>query len=337
MLPRLLARSRRNLSIALVFAVALALFLGAGIWVNGFASAANGKSILIQAAILCVVAAGQTFVILSGGIDLSVPWMMTVAGVVAAVRAPTHGAVQTVLVVLVLGALIGLGNGIGVTLLQVPPIVMTLATNVMLSGAIVLYVGASPPSTAPSFATGMLYGTLFGIPGYAVVILATALVATVLLTMMAFGRSLYAVGTSVRVSRFAGVRTNRVVVGTYVLSAMAACVGGIALVGYVGSPFMGMGDPYQFASIAAVIVGGASILGGSGHYLGTLAGALLLTVLLSLLRTFSLGQGAIDIFYGSTILVAVWLVSPQLRRALSLRRGVPLDEQPDAGREPEPL
>ena len=334
---RLLARIRRNLSIALVFAVALALFLGAGIWVTGFGSAANGKSILIQAAILSVVAAGQTFVILSGGIDLSVPWMMTVAGVVAAVRAPTHGAVQTVLVVLALGALIGLANGAGVTLLQVPPIVMTLATNVMLSGAIVLYVGAAPPSTAPAFASGMLYGSLLGIPGYLVVIVVTALVATMLLTTTAYGRSLYAVGTSVRVSRFAGVRTNRVIVGSYTLSAMAACVAGVALVGYVGSPFMGMGDPYQFASIAAVIVGGASILGGSGHYVGTLAGALLLTVLLSLLRTFSLGQGAINIFYGATILVSVWLVSPQLRRALALRRGVPLDEQPDAGREPEAL
>jgi ribose transport system permease protein len=335
MLARLAARLRRNVSIVLVFVIALVLFLGAGIWVKGFGSVANGKSVLIQAAILGIVAAGQTFVILSGGIDLSVPWMMTVAGVVAAVRAPTHGAVQTLFLVLALGALIGLGNGIGVTLLQVPPIVMTLATNVMLSGAIVLYVGPSPPSTAPGFASGMLYGSLGGVPGYVVVIVATALVATALLTTTSFGRSLYAVGTSLRVSRFAGVRTSRVVVGTYVLSAIAACVAGIALVGYVGSPFMGMGDPYQFASIAAVIVGGASILGGSGHYLGTLAGALLLTVILSLLRTFSLGQGAINIFYGATILAAVWLVSPQLRRSLSPRRGVRLDEQPDASREPE--
>jgi ribose transport system permease protein len=336
MLHRFLARIWRNLSIALVFGVAFALFLGAGIWVSGFTSTANGKSILIQAAILSVVAAGQTFVILSGGIDLSVPWMMTVAGVIAAVRAPTHGAVAAVLVVLAVGALIGLGNGLGVTLLQVPPIVMTLATNVMLSGAIVLYVGASPPSTAPGFATDMLYGYLFGIPGYIVVIIVTALVSTILLTTTSFGRSLYAVGTSIRVSRFAGVHTNRTVVGAYVLSAIAASVAGIALVGYVGSPFMGMGDPYQFASIAAVIVGGASILGGSGHYLGTLAGALLLTVVLSLLHTFSLGQGAINIFYGATILVAVWLVSPQLRRWLPLGRGAPPDEQPETGHELEP-
>jgi ribose transport system permease protein len=319
-LRRLLARIRRNPSIPLVFGVAVALFFGAGIWVDGFGSVTNGRSILTQAAILAIVAAGQTFVILSGGIDLSVPWMMTVAGVVAAVRAPTNGAVATVATVLVLGALVGLGNGIGVTILQVPPIVMTLATNVMLSGAIVLYVGAAPPSTAPAFATGMLYGTLLGIPGYIVVLIVTAVISTILLTMTAFGRSLYAVGTSTRVSRFAGVRTNRVVAATYVLSSVAASIAGIALVGYVGSPFMGMGDPYQFASIAAVIVGGASILGGSGHYLGTLAGALLLTVLLTLLRSFSLGQGAINIFYGVTILVAVWLVSPQLRRVLSFRR-----------------
>jgi ribose transport system permease protein len=334
-LPRLLGRVRRNLSIPLAFLAALVLFVGAGIWVNGFASAVNARSILIQTAILAVVAAGQTFVILGGGIDLSVPWIMTVAGVVAAVRAPTHGAVETFAIVLALGALIGLANGIGVTVLQVPPIVMTLATNVMLSGAIVLYVGPSPPSTAPAFASGMLYGSVAGIPGYVLVILVTAAIATVLLTMTTFGRMLYALGTSLRVSRFAGVRTNRVLVGTYILSAVAACIAGIALTGYVGSPFLGMGDPYQFASIAAVIVGGASILGGSGHYLGTLAGALLLTVLLSLLHTFSLGQGAINIFYGATILVAVWLVSPQLRRTLSLghrARHPIIDEQPETAK-----
>lgn len=317
---RLLRRVRQNLSIVGVFIVALGLFLSAGIWVKGFTSVSDAKSILAQASILGVAAAGQTFVILGGGIDLSVPWMMTVAGIVATVRAGSHGGAQTILVVLALGAVVGLVNGIGVTALQVPPIVMTLATNVVLGGAIVLYVGPSPPSTAPGFATSMLYGSLLGVPGYVVVIVTTALASSVLLTMTTFGRSLYAVGTNQRVSRFAAVRTGRVIVGTYVLSGVAASIAGIALVGYVGSPFMGMGDPYQFATIAAVIVGGASILGGSGHFLGTLAGALLLTVLLALLHTFSLGQGAINIFYGATILVAVWLVSPQLRRKLRLRR-----------------
>lgn len=317
---RFLRRFRQNLSIVGVFLVAFALFLSAGVWVKGFTSVSDAKSILAQASILGLAAAGQTFVILGGGIDLSVPWMMTVAGIVATVRAETHGGPQTIVVVLVLGAVVGLVNGIGVTALQVPPIVMTLATNVVLGGAIVLYVGPAPPSNAPGFATSMLYGSPFGIPGYLIVIVATAIVSSVLLTMTTFGRSLYAVGTNQRVSRFAGVRTSRVLVGTYVLSGVSSSIAGIALVGYVGSPFMGMGDPYQFATIAAVIVGGASILGGSGHFLGTLAGALLLTILLALLHTFSLGQGTIDMFYGATILVAVWLVSPQLRRKLPQRR-----------------
>ena len=100
--PRMLGRLRRNVSILGVFAVTIALFFGAGIWVNGFASVSDARSILAQASILTVAAAGQTFVILGGGIDLSIPWTMTVAGIVATVRAETHDPVPTIVLVLVL-------------------------------------------------------------------------------------------------------------------------------------------------------------------------------------------------------------------------------------------
>jgi ribose transport system permease protein len=314
MLARWRSRLRRNLSIGLVFALAALLFLIASLAVSGFASANNLRNVLIQAVILAVVGAGQTFVIIGGGIDLSVPWMMTTGGVLIAVLSEGHDAALpgAILVVLALAAGVGLVNGAGVTVLSVPPIIMTLATNVMLSGGIVLYVGDSPPSKAPDSVVNLAFGDVHGLPIDAIILIITLLVSSVLLTLTPFGRRLYAIGTSERVSRFSGVQPLGVVMGSYVLCSLSAAVAGIVLLGYVGTSYLGMGDPYQFASIAAAIVGGASVLGGSGHYVGTLAGVLLLTILNSLLIVFNLGAGSISIFYGVTVLVSVWLASARV-------------------------
>src|SRR5205823_1679001 len=112
---------------------------------------------------------------------------------------------------------------------------------------------------------------------------------SVLLSLTVFGRRLYAVGTSPSVSRFSGVSIRNITIGSYILSSIAAAVGGMLLLAYVNNAYFGMGDPFLFTSISAVVVGGASILGGSGHFIGTLGGALLLTIANALLIVFSLG------------------------------------------------
>lgn len=113
------------------------------------------------------------------------------------------------------------------------------------------------------------------------------------------------------VSRFSGIQPISVLLPAYMLSSIAAAMAGMVFLGFVGLAYPGMGDRYLFVSIAAVIVGGASILGGSGHYFGTMAGALLITVVNVLLIILNLGAGAINIFYGLIILVSVWIASIQ--------------------------
>jgi ribose transport system permease protein len=129
--------------------------------------------------------------------------------------------------------------------------------------------------------------------------------ATLLLSKAAFGRYLYALGTNVTVAEFSGVPTTRTALLTYVISGFTAALAGVLLTGYSGQAYLGMGDAYLFTSIAAVAVGGASILGGSGHYLGTVAGAMVLTILTGLLPALNLSSGALLIVYGAVILVTV--------------------------------
>jgi ribose transport system permease protein len=119
------------------------------------------------------------------------------------------------------------------------------------------------------------------------------------------------------VARFSGIATSRVTVITYIVSGLAAALAGIVLTGYTGQAYLGMGDPYLFSSVAAVAIGGASILGGSGHYLGTVAGALILTVLAGLLPILNLNPAALQIIYGVVILVTVAASTLPWRQAVA--------------------
>ncbi len=321
MRARIAARLQRNVAILLVYGLTVLLFIGASIAVSGFSSAANVKNILLLATILGIAAAGQTLVILGAGIDLSMPWTITSSAVLTA--SLSHGSSRPLLwvipLVLALAVLIGAFNGLGVSLLGISPIVMTLATNVMLSGLLTLRVQVGSPVAAPSAITDLASGELFGLPVPLFLLLGVMAVMTVVLTYTPFGRRVYAVGANGTASRFAGVNPVTVTTATYICSSIAAAAAGLVLLGYVGRAFPGIGDDYQFSAIAAVVVGGASILGGSGHYVGTVAGVLLLTILNALLQVYSLGAGTILMFYGVIIIVSVWLAQQDLAR-LGLRR-----------------
>jgi len=316
MLSFLGRRIRGNVRILLVFVAGGVFWLIAALAVPGFGSMQNFRNVFLQTMILSMVAAGQTFAIISGGIDLSVPYVLSmsaaVVGVVSAGR--NEPLVWVVPLVLILAACVGLFNGLGVSYLKVAPIVMTMSTNVIVSGAVVLFIGYAPPAHASSAVEYLCFGRVAGVPVPALILVATLIAVTAILTLTPYGRRLYAVGTSSTVSRFSGVNPASIVIPAYMFSSVAAALAGIILLGYVGSVYMGMGEAYLFPSIAAVIIGGASILGGSGHYAGTVAGALLLTLLTGLLIVFNFGAGAIKIFYGLIILISVWVTSQTLGR-----------------------
>jgi ribose transport system permease protein len=314
-----LRRLSGNRSILFAYAGAIVLFVATSVFSSGFASANHVRILLIQASFIGIVALGQTFVILGGGIDLSIPWTLNGAAILVTLFAdgkngPLWWAIP---LVLAMGAGVGLVNGIGIAFLGVSPIIMTLGMNVILSGALLLYTNGSPTASAPPAIDTLATGRVGPIPVDTIVWAGLALAATLVLTWTAFGRHLYALGTNRTVAQFSGIAISRVTVFTYVVCGMTSALAGIVLTGYVGQAYLGMGDPYLFSSVAAVAIGGASILGGSGHYLGTVAGALILTVLAGLLPILNLDPAALQIIYGVVILVTVAAATIPNRQAVA--------------------
>ncbi len=277
----------------------------------GFLGAAHMRTVAVLAAFVGIVALGQTFVIIGGGIDLSVPWVLNCAAILVTLMAKGQNAPLLYAIPLVLagGALVGAINGTGVAVFGVPPIIMTLAVNVILQGGILVYTGGTPQAVAPSLIQFLAVGRFGPIPAIAILWAILALIASVLLSKSAFGRQLYAVGTSPTVAEFSGVPIVRTTILSYALSGLTAALSGVLLTGYTAQAYLGMGDPYLFTSIAAVAIGGASILGGTGHYIGTIAGAFVLTILTGLLPALNLSNGALLIVYGAVILITVSLAS----------------------------
>lgn len=308
--------------VVLAYAFALILFAAVSAYSPGFAAPSHIRTLLVVAAFTGIAALGQTLVIIGGGIDLSVPWLMSCAGMLVTAMTASDSAklLWAMPLILLGGGVVGLVNGLGVTRLRVPPIVMTLAMNVILQGALLITTSGFPPPPSPAALQYLANGRLGPVP---VVVLVWAGLAGCVIAaerISRFGRYLYAVGSSRGVALVSGVPVNRTVVTTYVVSGMSAALAGMLLAGYAKQSYLGMGDPYLFTSIAAVAIGGASILGGSGSYLGTIAGALVLTVLTGLLPVFRFDSGALKVIYGAVILAAVALGAPRITAWLRRQR-----------------
>jgi ribose transport system permease protein len=307
-------RLSRNQSIFIAYGLAIVLWGITSSLASGFATWDHTKTLLTEACFVGVVAAGQTFVIITGGVDLSAPWMLNSAATLVTVW--THGQdgslVWVIPLVLVGAAGVGLVNGIGITVLGVQPIIMTLGVNGVLEGGLLLITNGGQSPNVPHTLAYISTKTAAGVPIVLLIWVVLAIVAWVLLAKTPFGRKLYAIGTNVTVARLSGVRTNLVTISAYVISALCSAIAGLLLVGYIGQAYLGMGDSYLFTSIAAVIIGGASILGGSGNYFGTIAGALILTILTALLPILNLNPAALQVVYGGVILITVLLASVRI-------------------------
>jgi ribose transport system permease protein len=328
-----LARHRAILLAYLGMIVLLAL---TSFFSPGFLAGSHLRTLTVLAAFIGIVALGQTFVIIGGGIDLSVPWVLNSAAILMTLVAKGDNGplLYAIPLLLAAGALVGAVNGVGIAVFGVPPIIMTLAVNVILQGGILVYTGGTPPATAPQLVQFLAVGRLGPVPVVAVIWGVLAVAASFLLSKTAFGRQLYAVGTSAAVAEFSGVPIVRTAVLAYTLSGFTAALAGMLLTGYSAQAYLGMGDPYLFTSIAAVAIGGASILGGSGHYVGTIAGAFVLTILTGLLPALNLSNGALLIVYGVVILVTVSLASEAFSDLAAALRSALRGGRAPAGREP---
>jgi ribose transport system permease protein len=298
---------RIGLSVLMLGVASLAIWLVAGMFYPGLLKPAYVLQQLQIAAYLGVIATGAMLVILMGEIDLSVPWTITGTAIVVTTCAGSPQPWVAALAVpfgLLTGAAIGFINGGGVALFRVPAMVWTLAVNAMLLGAAVFYTGGFKPQGAvPAFATFAALGHTLGVPNAFLVWLALGAATTLLLRRTVYGAYLYAMGNSQRALFLAGAPVRTITIVTFMLAGMLSSFGAILLTGYTNQAYQGMGDAYLMPVIAAVVIGGASIQGGSGTYAGTFAGAVFITLLSSILSVMQMPDAARQMIFGAIILV----------------------------------
>lgn len=252
------------------------------------------------ASFLGVTAAGMMMVILMGHIDLSVPWTLATAAMMAA----AVGGAWAVPVGLGVGVVVGLVNGFGVAYLRVPSMIFTLGVNTVLLGLMVILTGGHAPQASATDLMIFLGGArTFGIPHALAVWILLSIALVFMLNRTAFGRYIYAIGNREAAAYLSGVRTRLVIVGAFVTCSLCASLAGLLLAGRSGRAFQAMGDEYLLPSIAAVVLGGTHILGGQGRYIGTAIGAILIVLLQSVLSVMQMPEAGRQIIYGSVIIL----------------------------------
>jgi ribose transport system permease protein len=300
----------------LALLLAMALFFVGGIARPGFANLDQAINIVRLAAFLGIIAAGQTLVIISGGegIDLSVGAVVTLGAIIVfRIVDGDNGMVLPALgVCLAAGAAIGLINGLGVTAIGIPPLVMTLGMAGVVQGIILAFTqGELIGGPAPIMSTLISRPLVWEIPGVVIIWLLVGLIMWAVLERTTYGKQLFAVGVNRTTARLSGVRVPLVVLATYTLSGMLAALGGFMVLGFTGSVFLNLGDRYLFPSIAAVVVGGTVLAGGAGSYWGTMSGALVLTLITSLLTALQLPEAYRLMVLGLILLVLLSIYGRQ--------------------------
>jgi ribose transport system permease protein len=257
------------------------------------------------ASFLGVIATGMFLIILLGQIDLSVPWLVAVGGMMSA-SAAAYGAFGTFFAIpfgVLCGVALGLVSGIGVAYLRIPSMIITLAVNAVAQGLMVVHTGGFSPQDSASAAMRFIAtDTTLGIPNSLIVWGVIGAITVFMLTRTTFGRALYAIGNEERAAYLSGVPTQRVVMITFAVAGGLSAFGGVLLAGYASKAAQAMGDPYLLPAIASVVLGGSRILGGRGSYLGTVAGVILITLLQSILSVMQMDEWGRQVIYGVVII-----------------------------------
>jgi ribose transport system permease protein len=290
--------------------IALLLALGS-LYSTSFLSPEYLLQQLKVASFLGVIATGMMLVILLGQIDLSVPWVVAVGGMMSTAATgwgPTGEAIAIPFGILC-GVGLGLANGIGVAYLRIPSMIVTLAVNAVAQGLMVVHTGGFSPQDSSSAAMRALAtgDVAFGLPNALLVWAAVGGAMVFLLTRTTFGRVVYGIGNRERAAYLSGIRTQRVVLIAFAIAGGLSAFGGVLLAGYASKAAQAMGDAYLLPAIAAVVLGGASILGGRGSYIGTVAGVILITLLQSILSVVQIEEAGRQVIYGAVIVAMLLL------------------------------
>lgn len=298
---------RSPLTLPLVGLVVVSCLMGLAS--DNFFSVSNIFNVLRQVSIVAVLAVGMTFVILTGGIDLSVGAVMALVGTLAAGLIVNSGLPAGVALPLGvgLGLLIGLANGFLVAWGRMPAIIVTLATMGMARGLALIYSGGYPISGLPSWISWFGVGRIGIFPVPVLIMIVIYAIAWVVLQRTAFGRHVYALGGNELAAQLSGVKTRRVKLAVYGIAGLTSALAAMILTGRLmsGQPNAGVG--FELDAIAAVVLGGAAISGGRGLILGTLIGAILLGILNNGLNLMGINPYLQDVIKGGIILLAIYI------------------------------
>ena len=309
------------------FIIVVVLFIIGQIAVPGFATFNHIMTVLQTSFFLGMLSLGQTIVVISGkeGIDLSVGPMLTVGVITssAILMGKDSNFALALVVVLALGFTLGLINGIGVSFLGIAPLIMTLAWGIAVEGSLLFITNGFPPGKASPLLELLGGGSLkfnlgnylVGIPWVIIIWIVIMLIVLYVFKRTTLGRIFYGIGTNDRAANLLGIRTKQIRMLTYGFSGMFSAFSGMLILGYVTNPNLNLGINYGLPSVAAVVVGGISLAGGAGSYLGAVAGSIILSTLTSLLVTFRFGESGRQIVFGFVLLILLVLYARKPRRA----------------------
>lgn len=302
---------RRNinkdiLQVIILFSMLVVIILVAGILKPGFLTAKHLLTIAHDTSIIGIAAIGQTIVILTGGIDLSVGATMLLTDAVGAMLLGGQNRITPILICLGLGLLIGVINGAGIAFLRIPPFIMTLGTMIILTGAIFIFAKTSGFSSP--ILRYLSVQKVGNIPILIIVWLFLTAIMAVIMRLTVFGRETYAIGSNPIASYCSGIRNKIVTLKVYIISGIFAGIAGLFLLGYTGVPELtyrggGLGSNYTLTSIAAVIIGGTVFIGARGGIERTLFGVLVLKVLFSILTMMGISQSGQLITQGAIVIL----------------------------------
>jgi ribose transport system permease protein len=283
------------------------LLVAGGLYSRNFLSPSYLVQQLQVASFLGIVATGAMLVILLGHIDLSVPWVITIGGMMAVAaggRGPWGSAIAIPFAV-ACGLCMGLVNGLGVAYLRIPSMIFTLGMNAIAQGLMVVHTSGFAPQdrATPAMRFLSVQRSLLGIPNAVWVWACVGALTVVLLGRTTFGRRVYAIGNSERAVFLSRVNADLVVVACFAMSGALSAFAGMLLAGYTTKAYQAMGDSYLMPAIAAVVLGGTSILGGRGTYLGTILGVVVMTLLQSILSIVQMPEAGRQAIYGVVIVV----------------------------------
>lgn len=244
---------------------------------------------------------------IAGGFDLSIASTMTLSSVIASACAQNGmGAGLSITLALLAAVLVGIINASGITLLRIQPMIMTLATVSLIEGILLLRTNGTPPIGVHALLTTHSKGTLIpGIPNVILIYIVFMVITTWLMTYSKTGRKIYAIGTNENAAWLSGVSVSKLKFGIYCISALCGGLAGILYLGYMGNTYLTIGAPFQMFTVAATVIGGISISGGKGNFIGIIAGTFLMALIRDILTVSHISSAGRELFQGLLLLIAI--------------------------------